>query len=54
MIAMNTVTDPASGESDTRTVTNGSLTVAAPGKGNLRVYVLNGGGKIGADGPYLK
>ena len=39
---------------DTRTVTNGSLTVAAPGKGNLRVYVLNGGGKIGTAGPYLK
>ncbi|MER7516342.1 carbohydrate binding domain-containing protein [Streptomyces sp. NPDC126499] len=39
---------------DVRTVTNGSLTVAAPGKGNLRVYVLGGPGKIGADGPYLK
>ncbi|MFC7824404.1 carbohydrate binding domain-containing protein [Streptomyces sp. NPDC057375] len=39
---------------DTRTVTDGRLTVAAPGKGNLRVYVLNGTGKIGADGPYLK
>lgn len=47
-----TYTDAVTG--DTRTVTNGSLTVAAPGKGNLRVYVLNGGGKIGADGPYLK
>ncbi|MFA3878558.1 carbohydrate binding domain-containing protein [Streptomyces sp. MMCC 100] len=39
---------------DTKTVTDGALTVAAPGKGNLRVYVLNGAGKIGADGPYLK
>ncbi|MFI8192428.1 carbohydrate binding domain-containing protein [Streptomyces sp. NPDC085946] len=39
---------------DTRTVTDGRLTVAAPGKGNLRVYVLDGPGKIGADGPYLK
>ncbi|WP_328563988.1 carbohydrate binding domain-containing protein [Streptomyces coelicoflavus] len=39
---------------DTRTVTDGRLTVAAPGKGNLRVYVLNGAGKIGTDGPYLK
>ncbi|MGW5786710.1 carbohydrate binding domain-containing protein [Streptomyces sp. NPDC003757] len=39
---------------DTRTVTDGSLTVAAPGKGNLRVYVLGGTGKIGTDGPYLK
>ncbi len=39
---------------DTRTVTDGTLTVAAPGKGNLRVYVLDGPGKIGVDGPYLK
>ncbi|MFD8449499.1 carbohydrate binding domain-containing protein [Streptomyces coelicoflavus] len=39
---------------DTRTVTDGRLTVAAPGKGNLRVYVLNGAGKIGTDGPYLR
>ncbi|MER7536542.1 carbohydrate binding domain-containing protein [Streptomyces sp. NPDC097704] len=39
---------------DVRTVTNGSLTVAAPGKGNLRVYVLGGTGKVGADGPYLR
>ncbi|MEW1911925.1 carbohydrate binding domain-containing protein [Kitasatospora sp. NPDC085895] len=45
---------------DVRTVTNGTLTVAAPGKGNLRVYVLDLGGKnaapgkIGTDGPYLK
>ncbi|MFE9702623.1 carbohydrate binding domain-containing protein [Streptomyces sp. NPDC005930] len=39
---------------DTRTVTDGRLTVAAPGKGNLRVYVLGGAGKIGTDGPYLK
>ncbi|GAA3390716.1 carbohydrate binding domain-containing protein [Streptomyces roseoviridis] len=39
---------------DRRTVTNGSLTVAAPGKGNLRVYVLGGPGKIGVDGPYLR
>ncbi|MFG3248892.1 carbohydrate binding domain-containing protein [Streptomyces sp. NPDC048187] len=39
---------------DTRTITDGRLTVAAPGKGNLRVYVLGGTGKIGTDGPYLK
>ncbi|MFD0317896.1 carbohydrate binding domain-containing protein [Streptomyces flavalbus] len=39
---------------DTRTVTDGRLTVAAPGKGNLRVYVLNGPGQIGTPGPYLK
>ncbi|GAA4962660.1 hypothetical protein GCM10023238_32410 [Streptomyces heliomycini] len=37
-----------------RTVSDGRLTVGAPGKGNLRVYVLNGPGKIGTDGPYLK
>ncbi|WP_328890446.1 carbohydrate binding domain-containing protein [Streptomyces sp. NBC_00316] len=45
---------------DTRVVTGGTLAVPAPGKGNLRVYVLDLGGrnaapgKIGADGPYLK
>ncbi|OIJ68348.1 carbohydrate binding domain-containing protein [Streptomyces mangrovisoli] len=45
---------------DVRQVTDGTLTVAAPGKGNLRVYVLDLGGKnaapgkIGTDGPYLK
>ncbi|GAA4871864.1 carbohydrate binding domain-containing protein [Kitasatospora terrestris] len=45
---------------DVRTVTNGTLSVAASGKGNLRVYVLDLGGKnaapgkIGTDGPYLK
>ncbi|WP_246450209.1 carbohydrate binding domain-containing protein [Allostreptomyces psammosilenae] len=45
---------------DRRTVTNGTLSVAAPGKGNLRVYVLDLGGanaapgRIGTPGPYLK
>ncbi|AWZ17323.1 carbohydrate binding domain-containing protein [Streptomyces sp. ICC1] len=45
---------------DVRTVTDGSLSVAAPGKGNLRVYVLDlpgagaAPGKVGAAGPYLK
>ncbi|GGY97809.1 carbohydrate binding domain-containing protein [Streptomyces poonensis] len=39
---------------DVRTVSDGKLSVAAPGKGNLRVYVLDGPGKIGTDGPYLK
>ncbi|MGW6475108.1 carbohydrate binding domain-containing protein [Streptomyces nigra] len=39
---------------DTRTVTTGTLTVPAPGKSNLRVYVLDGPGRIGVDGPYLK
>jgi glycosidase len=39
---------------DTRVVTDGRLAVTAPGKGNLRVYVLNGPGKLGTAGPYLK
>ncbi|MFE3068767.1 carbohydrate binding domain-containing protein [Streptomyces sp. NPDC059247] len=39
---------------DVRTVTDGTLVVAAPGKGNLRVYVLGGTGRIGDPGPYLK
>ncbi|MGW4649928.1 carbohydrate binding domain-containing protein [Kitasatospora sp. NPDC004289] len=45
---------------DVKNVTNGTLAVAASGKGNLRVYVLDLGGanaapgKVGADGPYLK
>ncbi|MDX2708874.1 carbohydrate binding domain-containing protein [Streptomyces sp. PA03-6a] len=43
-----------------RTVSGGSLSVDAPGKGNLRVYVLDLGGanaapgKVGSDGPYLR
>ncbi|WP_105972580.1 carbohydrate binding domain-containing protein [Streptomyces geranii] len=51
-IPNGTYTDAVTG--DVRTVSNGTLTVAAPGKGNLRVYVLNGPGKIGTAGPYLK
>ncbi|MCT4351569.1 alpha-amylase family glycosyl hydrolase [Streptomyces sp. Je 1-79] len=47
-----TYTDAVTG--DQRVVANGSLSVAAPGKGNLRVYVLNGPGRIGTAGPYLK
>ncbi|MEU4428190.1 carbohydrate binding domain-containing protein [Actinoplanes sp. NPDC024001] len=44
---------------DTRTVTNGSLTVSLNAKGNLRVYVLSQAGspapgKVGADTTYLK
>lgn len=45
---------------DVKTVTGGALSVPAPGKGNLRVYVLDLGGsnaapgKVGATGPYLK
>jgi glycosidase len=34
-------------------VTNGSLYASCSGKGNMRVYVLNGPGKIGTDGAYL-
>ncbi|MFG2869204.1 carbohydrate binding domain-containing protein [Streptomyces sp. NPDC048338] len=51
-IPHGTYTDAVTG--DVRVVTDGKLTVAAPGKGNLRVYVLNGPGRIGAAGPYLK
>ncbi|QGZ52692.1 hypothetical protein GPZ77_01590 [Streptomyces sp. QHH-9511] len=39
---------------DTRIVTDGELTVAASGKGNLRVCVLNGPGKIGTTGTHLE
>jgi hypothetical protein len=43
---------------DTKTVTNGTLSVSCSGKGNLRVYVLNTSktpapGKVGVDGKYL-
>ena len=43
---------------DTKTVTNGLLTVSCSGKGNLRVYVLNtdktkAPGKVGQDGKYI-
>ena len=39
---------------DTKTVTNGTLIVSCPtNQGNARVYVLNGPGKIGEDGPFL-
>ncbi|MFJ8648626.1 carbohydrate binding domain-containing protein [Streptomyces sp. NPDC093546] len=51
-IPNGTYTDAVTG--DTRVVTDGRLTVAAPGKGNLRVYVLGGKGRIGTAGPYLK
>ncbi|MFJ7300562.1 carbohydrate binding domain-containing protein [Streptomyces sp. NPDC099088] len=50
-IPNGTYTDAVTG--DVKTVSGGTLSVAAPGKGNLRVYVLNGPGRIGADGPYL-
>ncbi|GAA3090859.1 hypothetical protein GCM10010449_13290 [Streptomyces rectiviolaceus] len=56
-IPNGTYTDAVTG--DTKTVTDGKLSVAAPGKGNLRAYVLDlpgnpAPGKIGAAGPYLK
>ncbi len=47
-----TYTDCITG--DRITVNNGTLTTPSfSGKGNMRVYVLNGPGKIGEDGPYL-
>ncbi|GAA4929169.1 carbohydrate binding domain-containing protein [Streptomyces coeruleoprunus] len=57
-IPNGTYKDAVTGE--TRTVTDGTLAVPAPGKGNLRVYALDLGGanaapgKVGTDGPYLK
>ncbi|MFH9828899.1 carbohydrate binding domain-containing protein [Streptomyces bobili] len=50
-IPNGTYTDAVTG--DTRTVTDGKLTVTAPGKGNIRVYVLDGPGRIGSAGTYL-
>ena len=39
---------------DEQVVTNGTLTTPSfSGKGNLRIYVLDGPGKVGNDGPYL-
>ena len=38
-IPNGTYTDAVTG--DVKTVTNGTLTAAVPGKGNLRVYVLD-------------
>ncbi|MGM9867280.1 MAG: alpha-amylase family glycosyl hydrolase [Lepagella sp.] len=38
---------------DVKVVTDGTLTANCSGKGNMRVYVLNGPGKIGEDGKYL-
>lgn len=43
---------------DSKTVTNGTLSVSCSGKGNLRVYVLNTSltpapGKVGEDGKYI-
>lgn len=38
---------------DTKTVTNGTLTASCSGKGNIRVYVLNGPGRIVTNGTYI-
>lgn len=46
-----TYTDCVTG--DRQTVTNGTLTASCSGQGNARIYVLNGPGKIGEDGPFL-
>ena len=37
-----------------KTVSGSTITTDAIGQGNMRVYVLNGPGKIGKDGAYLK
>lgn len=37
---------------ETQEVTNGTLKATCSGKGNLRVWVLNGPGKVGEDGMY--
>lgn len=39
---------------DIKNVTNGTITLTCSGKGNARVYVLNGNGGIGETGTYLK
>ncbi|MGG4219914.1 alpha-amylase family glycosyl hydrolase [Paenibacillus jamilae] len=39
---------------DSKTVTDGKITLTCSGKGNARVYVLNGKGGIGETGTYLK
>ena len=47
-----TYVDAVTGSS--KTVSNGTLTTESVGRGNMRVYVLNGKGKIGENGTYLK
>lgn len=51
-IPNGTYTDCVTGQ--VISVTNGSLTANCGGQGNMRVFVLNGPGKIGTDGAYLK
>lgn len=50
-IPNGTYTDCVTG--DVKNVTNGTLSASCSGRGNMRVYVLNGPGKIGEDGKYL-
>ncbi|MBM6993977.1 MAG: starch-binding protein [Prevotella sp.] len=51
-ILNGTYTDCVTG--DVQTVTSGTLTVSSPtNQGNARIYVLNGPGQIGSDGPFL-
>lgn len=47
-----TYVDAVTGER--QTVSNGTLTVGNIAKANMRVFVLNGPGKIGTNGTYLK
>ena len=51
-IPNGTYVDAITGEKVT--VSNGTLDAKCTGVGNMRVYVLNGPGKIGEDGVYLK
>ncbi|MCI2957287.1 alpha-amylase family glycosyl hydrolase [Agromyces atrinae] len=56
-IPNGTYTDAVTG--DVKTVTNGSLSISANGKGNMRAYVLSlpgnpAPGKVGNGSPYLK
>ena len=46
-------TDVITGDSQT-VAEGGSVKATCSGQGNMRVYVLNGTGKIGTDGPFLK
>ena len=50
-IPNGTYTDAVTG--DVKNVTGGSLSIAASRKGDLRVYVLNGPGRVIPDGKYL-
>lgn len=51
-IPNGTYVDAVTGNS--KTITDGKITLTCSGKGNARVYVLNGSGGIGETGTYLK